>query len=312
MSGERFLVVIDPMVDTQPALDRALQSIGLTNGSLHLFKAAFYANSDEKDNATEELKHQILQQTGKQLLNLAAQAIDAGIEVSTELVWTKDWGAAVIDSVKRNQIFMVFKSSYIHNQIERREDTLELALLRNSPCPVLLMHDNSRWENRKVLAAVNLATTDRDHQLLNQKVINIAMTFKAAYDSEVHIVNAKPRETVSHVTDDDDTIFSATGWQPQQEAVEKIQLNEDYISQQCGGLDKEFIHIEQGQPIDIILNCAEKINADLIVLGTVARSGIKSWIIGNMAEKIMDKTRCDILTLSQAGEEKPKPIVPFS
>ena len=43
--------------------------------------------------------------------------------------------------------------------------------------------------------------------------------------------------------------------------------------------------------------CAE-IDPSIVVMGTLARTGIKGKLIGNTAEKLLDLTRADVLTVN--------------
>jgi nucleotide-binding universal stress UspA family protein len=40
-----------------------------------------------------------------------------------------------------------------------------------------------------------------------------------------------------------------------------------------------------------------KLNADLLVMGTTARKGVKGLVIGNSAERVLTKATSDILAL---------------
>ena len=55
--------------------------------------------------------------------------------------------------------------------------------------------------------------------------------------------------------------------------------------------------IESGDPFEVILDAAETRRADLIVLATHGRTGIKRLIIGNVAEKIVRHAPCPVLTV---------------
>lgn len=53
--------------------------------------------------------------------------------------------------------------------------------------------------------------------------------------------------------------------------------------------------VDSGEPFEAILNAAEAKRADLIVLGTHGRTGLKRLIIGNVAEKIVRHAPCPVL-----------------
>lgn len=62
-------------------------------------------------------------------------------------------------------------------------------------------------------------------------------------------------------------------------------------------------HIVQGGPDREIPRVAKEIKADLVVMGTVARTGIKGVVIGNTAESILSQLECSVLAV------KPKAFV---
>jgi nucleotide-binding universal stress UspA family protein len=46
-----------------------------------------------------------------------------------------------------------------------------------------------------------------------------------------------------------------------------------------------------------IIRCAEQVEADMIVCGTHGRTGLKHAIIGSVAEKVVRKSRCAVLSV---------------
>ena len=53
----------------------------------------------------------------------------------------------------------------------------------------------------------------------------------------------------------------------------------------------------QGPPFLEILRYAKEVNADLIVMGTHGRSGLVHMLIGSVAEKVVRKAPCPVLTV---------------
>lgn len=56
-------------------------------------------------------------------------------------------------------------------------------------------------------------------------------------------------------------------------------------------------HLRSGDPIDTILDVASSGSADLIVMGTHGRSGVSHLVLGSVAEKIVRRASCPVLTL---------------
>jgi nucleotide-binding universal stress UspA family protein len=48
-----------------------------------------------------------------------------------------------------------------------------------------------------------------------------------------------------------------------------------------------------------------KLQADIVVMGTVARTGISGLIIGNTAETILNQLTCSVLAVKPSGFKTP-------
>ena len=57
--------------------------------------------------------------------------------------------------------------------------------------------------------------------------------------------------------------------------------------------------VEIGEPATSIVKAAQKEQADLIVIATHGRSGIKGFFFGSVAEKVVRTADCPVLTMKQ-------------
>ena len=80
----------------------------------------------------------------------------------------------------------------------------------------------------------------------------------------------------------------------------------------AGTLDKdaaEYIkprtHLVKGWPRKEIPSLAKQLEADVIVMGTVARTGVPGFIMGNTAEMILNQIDCSVLAIKPPGFETP-------
>jgi len=60
----------------------------------------------------------------------------------------------------------------------------------------------------------------------------------------------------------------------------------------------------EGDFSEAIISIIEKSQADLLVMGTHSRSGIEKLLIGNLAEKILNRIRIPLLAVPTHTEEK--------
>jgi nucleotide-binding universal stress UspA family protein len=68
----------------------------------------------------------------------------------------------------------------------------------------------------------------------------------------------------------------------------------------AASLQNEHLRVEvktfRGFPIDGILIEAERMHADLIAIGSVGRSGVSRFLIGSVAEAVLHRATCSVLT----------------
>ncbi len=206
------------------------------------------------------------------LEQLLKRCQDGGVEALQEVEAGNDWSERAVRAAARSSASMVFKNSFEHSDVQRGiRPTSDFTLLRLSPCPVLLVKNRRDWEHRRVLAAINTQSTDTAHIKLNNLIISFAQNFTDAYGSDAHFVTA----------------YNDSNHPPQ----------ETDVSATCGA-PPEHIHVIKGSAAPVISELADKIEADLIIIGTVGRSGIKGQVVGNTSEKILDHTGADVLVVN--------------
>ncbi len=74
-------------------------------------------------------------------------------------------------------------------------------------------------------------------------------------------------------------------------------------------------HVYPGDPASEILRLAEDVKADLIVVGTHGRVGVKRILMGSVAERVMREARCPVLVMrrrhyAEHPELAPEPPCP--
>jgi len=58
-----------------------------------------------------------------------------------------------------------------------------------------------------------------------------------------------------------------------------------------------FVHVRLGHAAKEILDLAGEANADVIILGTHGRQGVKRWLMGSVAEKVVRHAGCPVLVM---------------
>jgi universal stress protein E len=265
MALSRILVVIDPTTEQQPAFERGLDSARDTGAVLHL-----YACANEESGCATAAEAAVKMQP---ILDaLCARVTDEGLEASSEVEWAPDWAKQAVAAAARCGASMMFKNSFDHSPVQReKRQTSDWTLLRMAPCPVLMVKNFQDWKHRRVLAAINPASTEAAHIKLDHQIIGLAQQLAATYGSEAHFVTAF--QDLNHAPD------------------------ANKIAQNCGA-QIEHVHLKKGKAADVIRDVAAELEVDLIIVGTVARDGIKGRVVGNTCERLLDQTHSDLLVLN--------------
>lgn len=266
MELSKLLIIIDPTTDQQPAFERGLDSARDTGASLHLYTCTCEQAGSNSPQEAQESVQPVLDA-------LASRARDANVEVSTELEWAPDWAQQAVAAARRNGVSMVFKNSIDHSAVQREvRATSDFTLLRHSPCPVLIVKGFQDWKHRRILAAINPASTEKAHIKLNEQIIGLTRELATAYGSDAHFVTAF--QDLNHAPEADKIAVACDA-----EAV--------------------HVHLKKGKAAEVIRDVAAELEVDLIIVGTVARDGIKGRVVGNTCEKLLDQTHSDLLVLNR-------------
>jgi nucleotide-binding universal stress UspA family protein len=89
-------------------------------------------------------------------------------------------------------------------------------------------------------------------------------------------------------------------WSDVRNAAER-RLQEELQKVKAAGLEAEA-HLTPMPPTPAIVDTAEEIGADLIVMGTRGHTGLKHVLLGSVAERTLRMAHCAVLTIRD-GEE---------
>jgi nucleotide-binding universal stress UspA family protein len=70
------------------------------------------------------------------------------------------------------------------------------------------------------------------------------------------------------------------------------------------GIEVETV-VREGYPATVIEEEAARLGADLIVIGTRGLSGLKHLLLGSIAERVVQKAPCPVLTVKIPAANEP-------
>jgi universal stress protein A len=157
-------------------------------------------------------------------------------------------------------------------------------------------------EFKKILCPVDLSGFSLEALRMATK---IAAASGATLDI-LHVIH-NPFDDIylTEITQTDPALIDAYAIEPQRRA-KVLRATEEHsevllkqfchdVVQHSGG--KVHYHIRRGDAFEAILETAEDLMSDLVVLATHGRTGIKRLVIGSVAEKIVRHAPCAVLTV---------------
>ena len=292
MRLESALTILDKPKHDQTAFDRAVALQAETG--MHLDLASFcwqpmVAQSEFFDaHQRRTLKQEILLERKKWQRALVLDAGIAAADVTLHTAWTEDIAGWVSRSLEKKPRDLVIKS--VHHTKSMTHTPLDWELLRTCPVPVLLTTTRKRKAAKRVLAALDLRSTDRTHTRLNRKVLAAANQMAQLQGAELHCVSALE---ISNVLRDLDIIDE------RETKKRMLERSKGVLDDLLAPYDvkKSHRHFPVGKVGQVVGHTARKLNASLLVVGSFSHRVRQLVGLGNSAEKILARATCDVLAV---------------
>jgi universal stress protein E len=302
---QNILTVIDPTVEDQKALKRSIELANHTKANITAFLTIFdfsyemttMLSSDER----ETMRNSVIDDRRQWLQNIINTLNTGGLTITIKVVWHNRPFEAVIDEVLKHDHDIVIKGTHEHDKLKSVIFTpTDWHILRKCPCAVLLVKDHLWPEQGNIVAAINVGSDEDEHISLNDKITVQANDLAKTINANVHLVNSYPGTPVNisiEIPEFNAADYNNSMLKHHQDAMEAH--SEKY------GIQKDNTHVLEGLPEDVIQALADKLDAELVILGTIGRTGISAALIGNTAEHVIDRLNCDVLALKPDGYVSP-------
>jgi len=282
-----ILVVADLVEQAPIAIRQACQMARLYDARLHIVHYC-YVDLERIDGDNEEIRQRIIDNQRQQSEQVIKNCVEEGIEYTHSVEWCKHIYKWVCDYADLNRPIMVVKTGH-------RTETMfytptDWHLIRQCPAPVLIAAEKKWRKVENVMAAVDLESRSDAKQALNTKILDVARKMAEFFEVEMHVCYSPPAPPVLR----DLGLRFPDEVESKAKAALKDSLEE--IKREYH-LDDSRIHIHAGQAEKVIPSMAAKYNVSLVVVGTSAQGGLKSRLLGNVAEKILALLKTDVLTI---------------
>ncbi len=235
-----------------------------------------------------EMRQKLLDRRTAQVQERIDRFAAEGQKVALKVVWLKTIYPWIIKRTNATNFDLVVKTGASTGGMTHT--STDWHLLRECPAPIFIAAEDKWSRTRPVLAAVDLDTRKRSKKQLNSKVIRHAKHLADSLGVELKIISAV---VVPTLLADLDIVDPATY---AKERKEEMMPQVKALAAEHGLPQKAFV-LKRGPVDKVIHSQAAKVRAQVVVMGTVARRGIKAQLVGNTAESVLQDMRTDVLAL---------------
>jgi len=275
------------------AVNRAIW-LAKSNSAELTFFFALDVGAETQRMIEESNERESIVTSAKEILNgLVSRAKESGIKADSDVCFGRSWRQIILKVVQDGYDIVIAGTRHLGPFKTILLGSTGMKLLRQCPSPVWITQPQADSQIKSILVA---------HCL--RPVGDLAMELGAAmaelHGSELHVIHSQEH-------------FEFESWHSiyqDNESNQKTPLEvKRHIESQISNYQFKThpqIHIVTSTPPDIAaLNLIENHNIELLVMGTVARTGISGLIIGNTAEKLLPQISCSVLAVKPADFVSP-------
>lgn len=212
----------------------------------------------------------------------------------------------IIRAVLRDTYDLVIKPAEDLVLMKNLFGSNDMHLLRKSPCPVWLLNRMEKSCYNNVMAAIDFDPFNplTSHFDLNLEILQLSSLLALLDNATLHVVHAwdafAHSTMISRAGTSEKSLVDYVGNERRLHEKGMMILNEQ-LNRSIGDDAYRKLtlrhHLPRGPAGKAIARTARELRADVVVMGTIARTGIAGFIIGNTAETILDQLTCSVLAI---------------
>jgi universal stress protein E len=304
-----LVALADPAAKSSPAVARAAEIAVKTGARVTLFHSLYSPYvAGEQFYSPGDLERDIeaaVNARKQQLERLAKPLVAEGIRVHARCRWDYPVHESIVREVMREDVDLLVLESHRHGAAARLVlGNTDWQLIRLCPCPVLLVKTARPYERPRVLISVDPLHAHAKPAALDARLLSTGAALAETF-------NGKPHAAHFYML----TTPLATGFmvEPLPLPAEIAEQHEREVSKAFEALVGKYdlgarrTHLRTGLPIDALPELADEIDAHVVVMGAVSRTGLRRLFIGHTAERVIDRLKCDVLIVKPEGFKTPVP-----
>jgi len=249
-----------------------------------------------------DVQEYIIQEEKHDLEQIAASIQQAGVQVSSKVLYGSPFLEIIREVLRGGYDLVMIAAEGPSGLKETSFGSTTMHLMRKCPCPVWVMNPTQPKHYSHILAAVDPSPADEERDALNIQILDLATSLAHRERCDLLIIHAWSFAVESHVR-------SGRVKVPQSKLDEWLRGLRDTHRRSLGKLLqlydlenlKHQVYLLKGEAGRLIPALAAAREVELIVMGTLSRSGVAGLLIGNTAEKVLRQVDCSVLTVKPEG-----------
>lgn len=303
MRENTILVIIDTTAGAhQPALERAAWLAKQAGARLELFACEYDPDAEPGHVTTvwtpkASLREELLLRRRRALEELAIPLRKQGLTVTVDAVWDHPFESAIVKKAAAHDYWLVAKDTHYHNVLQRTLLTnVDWHLIRDCAAPLLLVKDRKLAAEPNVLAAVDPMNEHDKPAALDDRIFVFAHDLARVLRGNLHVMHSYATPMGVELPPDVAELIA----QEHRSAMRRF-LDVHAV---LGGRS----HLYEGLAHESLQQAAKEHAADFVVMGAVARRGLKRLFIGSTAERVLDRLPCDLVIIKPLEFEVPDDV----
>lgn len=242
-----------------------------------------------------------VKESNERLENLIAPIKKQGVQITRKILQGTPF-LVIIREVLRNKHDLVMVSPRKKAKLKGiLFGSRTMHLMRKCPCPVWAIKPAKKKKYTRILAALDSSPFNDERNALDIKIMELATSLAELEGSELHVVHCwtYPHENI---------LKSRLGLPPnkipgfvrKERKAHKMRLDQLMERFDLNAFQHK-VHLLKGDPASLIVDLARKKRIELVVMGTVCRTGLAGFFIGNTAEKVLQEVDCSVLAVKPDG-----------
>lgn len=308
-----ILLIVDEHTDYTAALKRGVTLAQSNQARLTVCAIVDTIPSELQMTVIAVTPHEVLDiaeaEKREWLENVVSSVDTDGLTLDAQVLVGKPF-IAMIRQVLRNKHDLIIKCAEVENSLrEIMFSSTDMHLMRKCPCPVWIIKPTENQKYRRILAAVDQDPEEPAKDVLNRLILETSTSLALAERAEAHVVHAwslfgedllRSRSWGFSEARFDEMVEEENA--ARKSWLEDLVENYGTLADRGTAAARDLhLHVIKGPAQNVVAELARDLAVDLVVMGTVARTGIAGLFMGNTAEDILTQLDCSVLTVKPPG-----------